>query len=105
MTNVADLADALEVKVLAVNAYAFSNEVVGDGEKVKTLCETADLMKEAAARLRKLEADNAQMFQGISAAVKHSRPYKDESGVVEVSLHPFGGLMQIVNERDANNNA
>ena len=53
------------------------------------------LMAAAAARLSELERENARMRKAICTAVDSARPYRDESGVIEISLHPFGALMRV----------
>lgn len=55
------------------------------------LCAAVNALPALLSRIEELEG-------AICRAVDSARPYKDESGVVEVSLHPFGGLMRIRDE-------
>jgi Zn-dependent M32 family carboxypeptidase len=55
----------------------------------------ADTASAAAERLSELERENARMREAICTAVDSARPYRDESGVIEISLHPFGALMRV----------
>jgi hypothetical protein len=57
-----------------------------------------DVLFYAAASLQKideLERENARLREAICTAVDSARPYRDESGVIEISLHPFGALMRV----------
>jgi len=45
--------------------------------------------------VERLERENARLREAICTAVDSARPYRDESGVIEISLHPFGALMRV----------
>ena len=69
-----------------------------DGTYTSGLAAGHVYMRGLEARQRELEAENKRRGDAIVHACNCARPYVDESGVVCISLHPYGGLKRIALE-------
>lgn len=76
-------------------ALDFPTNTGGGGPRTEVGC--ADLCWLMALATQQ-QAELERMREAIIRAVDSAKPYEDESGVVKISLHPFGSLKRIRDE-------